>query len=368
MIQGNEEDTKPSFWLLHASGWIGYIIIFSFDNLLFTVKPSHYSIIIPLTCSALIAATCTLPLRYIYRRFLNISVRHLILFIVCVSFLIALIWTPSKNFTMMHYNLIINPEMVMKKQALSEGNIWVYLDGLSYSFFMILIWSVLYFAITFHFRLKREQKMHLQAARLSHLAQIKMLRYQINPHFLFNTLNAISTLVMMGNKQKANGMLVRLSTFLRFSLDSDPEKKVMLCDEIKTLMLYLEIEKMRFDERLTIELNIEENAETLLVPSLLLQPLVENSIKYAIAKMPAGGIIKIDAFCQYSNLIIEVSDNGPCKTIDTSSKSQSSASGVGIQNIKNRLEVLYPATHKFNISINQPSGYKVSISIPMEGT
>jgi two-component system LytT family sensor kinase len=107
---------------------------------------------------------------------------------------------------------------------------------------------------------------------LSHIAQIKMLRYQINPHFLFNTLNAISNLVLRGSKVKANSMLIQLANFLRFSLDNDPEKKIRFNAEIKALLFYLENKKTRFGDRLRVEFQVELKAESLLVPSLLLQP------------------------------------------------------------------------------------------------
>ena len=124
---------------------------------------------------------------------------------------------------------MIDEDMEKKMSLITLSDIpvpFALLNGLSYSFFMILVWSTLYFGINYHYRLMHEKRLHLDAVRLSHHAQIKMLRYQINPHFLFNTLNAISTLVLQDNKEKANGMLTRLSTFLRFSLDNDPEKKI----------------------------------------------------------------------------------------------------------------------------------------------
>jgi LytS/YehU family sensor histidine kinase len=202
-----------------------------------------------------------------------------------------------------------------------------------------------------------------------------MLRYQINPHFLFNTLNAVSTLVLRGSKDKANGMLIRLSTFLRFSLDNDPEKKIRLYDELKALMLYLEIEKTRFEDRLTVKFEIEPQAENLLVPSLLLQPLVENSIKYAIAQMSKGGVIEVSAKCQHGYLQMAVVDNGPVpENVDLDAKPKvtkqtaSSHTGVGVQNIVDRLNVLYPDNHQFRVTRGLTAGYNVQISIPMEQT
>ncbi len=122
-----------------------------------------------------------------------------------------------------------------------------------------------------------------------------MLRYQLNPHFLFNTLNAISTLVLDGQNRIANLAVSRLSEFLRYTLDQDPMKKVTLRQELDALNLYLGIEKLRFGDRLKLEFDVDERSETALVPSLLLQPLVENSMKYAIAPREQGGSVTVIA-------------------------------------------------------------------------
>lgn len=359
---------KPSFWLLHLVGWTAYVAIFSFDNIFIYTKDTNFEIILPLSIIGCIAAILTLPLRYIYKKCWNLRPRNLILVIISASLLVAIIWTPAKNLALWYFESNLNFDewvnSLPRKKLMSS---WALLFSLSYSFFIVFVWSSLYFGINYHYRLMHEKQLHLQAARLSHSAQIKMLRYQINPHFLFNTLNAISTLVLQGKKDKANGMLSRLSTFLRFSLDNDPEKKVPLYDEIKALMLYLEIEKMRFDERLSITIKIPEETESLLVPSLILQPLIENSIKYAIANMESGGLIAIEAFCENNFLHLSVTDNGP-GLMDRSTQhlKATTCSGIGLNNIRERLAVLYPQNHQFKIRSPEFKGYKVDIVIPME--
>jgi two-component system LytT family sensor kinase len=251
--------------------------------------------------------------------------------------------------------------------------LYVLFISVSCAFFIIFVWSTLYFSISYHFRLIKENKLHLEAVRLSHIAQIKMLRYQINPHFLFNTLNAISTLVLRGSKVKANSMLIRLATSLRFSLDNAPEKKIRFNEELKALLLYLEIEKTRFGDRLRVKFQVELNVETLLVPSLLLQPLIENSIKHAISHMFSGGVIEVTAKCQKGYLHMEVADNGPIQDhVDSDEKSvvkgqvASGEAAVGLQNIIARLNVLYPDKHSFKIIRGLTDGFNVQISIPME--
>ena len=166
-----------------------------------------------------------------------------------------------------------------------------------------------------------------------------MLRYQLNPHFLFNTLNAISTLVLINEADTANKMLSRLSDFLRYSLYKDPINKVPLQQEIYAANLYLEIEKVRFSERLTIDIDIAENTSQALVPSLILQPLVENAIKYAVASQTCGGTINIKASKFGHDLLIEVADNGPGMPIDDGLPKDSG--GVGLVNTRERLAALY---------------------------
>ena len=366
---------KPSFWLLHSLGWMTYVFIFTADNVFFyrDINKLGLDVFFPLVLSGTFAALLTWPLRYIYRQCWGLPSGWLIAAIMLCCIVVSGIWTPVKNIVIWYFYEDFDVLSLIAGNPSEDFRWYMLFMSVSYAFFMIFVWSTLYFGINYHFRLINEKRLHIEAVRLSHISQIKMLRYQINPHFLFNTLNAISTLVLRGSKDKANGMLIRLSTFLRFSLDNDPEKKIRLYEELKALMLYLEIEKTRFDDRLTVKFSIEPKTEALLVPSLLLQPLVENSIKYAIAQMSSGGVIEVTAKCQHGYLQMEVADNGPIQdTAYLAAKSgaegqtASSHTGVGVQNIVDRLNVLYPDNHSFKIIRGQTAGYRVQISIPEE--
>ena len=138
-----------------------------------------------------------------------------------------------------------------------------------------------------------------------------MLRYQLNPHFLFNTLNSISTLVLLQQTERANAMLSRLSSFLRYTLVNEPTAKVTLVQEVETLKLYLEIEKMRFEDRLRPHFKIDGDTIGARIPSLLLQPLIENAIKYAVTPAEHGADIWITAQREGRAVRIEVADSGP---------------------------------------------------------
>lgn len=241
---------------------------------------------------------------------------------------------------------------------------FMYFSNTINSLIMVVCWSGLYFGIKNFQMLQKEKQNALKASTMAHQAHLKMLRYQLNPHFLFNTLNAISTLILMKENKTADAMVSRLSDFLRYSLDKDPIKKVPLRQEIHALELYLEIEKVRFDERLNVEWDIQESIKSALVPSLILQPIIENSIKYAISRLEKGGKICIAAKSFGRDLLLEVTDNGPGAEIENGQLRRSN--GVGLPNIQERLNSLYTNDFSFVISHNHPTGIKVSIRIPFE--
>jgi LytS/YehU family sensor histidine kinase len=230
------------------------------------------------------------------------------------------------------------------------------------SIITMLTWSALYFAIKSYRVFQDVRESALKSAAMAHEAQLKMLRYQLNPHFLFNTLNAISTLVLEKNTELANRMVTKLSSFLRYSLDNDPMQKITLEQELQALQLYLDIEKVRFEERLSLEVDIEDAARDALIPSLLLQPLIENAIKYGIARAEGGGHLKISAKVFAGDLLMEVSDDGPgCELVNNAIPD---AKGVGLRNTRERLATLYGQEHSIKLSQTDPHGLTICIRIP----
>jgi signal transduction histidine kinase len=236
-------------------------------------------------------------------------------------------------------------------------------------------WSALYYAINFFLQVEE------QADRLERLeaqatsAQLAMLRYQLNPHFLFNTLNSISTLVLLKQTEPANAMLTRLSAFLRHTLIMQPGVKVTLAQEIETLQLYLGIERMRFEERLRTEFDVEPEAAHACLPSMLLQPLVENAIKYAVSPQEEGACITLSARLVGQRLRVAVSDTGPgLRTVPGRSSLPAAAAGngrtvstgVGLANIRDRLAQAYGEDHRFEIRNPPEGGFTVIIEIPHE--
>jgi LytS/YehU family sensor histidine kinase len=236
-------------------------------------------------------------------------------------------------------------------------------------------WSALYYAINYYLQVEE------QADRLERLeaqatsAQLAMLRYQLNPHFLFNTLNSISTLVLLKQTESANAMLTRLSSFLRHTLISQPGGKVTLAEEVETLQLYLGIERMRFEERLRTEFEIEPGAKHASLPSMLLQPLVENAIKYAVSPQEEGARIGVSARLVGNRLRVAVSDTGPGLQVPHARASlpvalngdgRAVSTGVGLANIRDRLAQAYGDDHLFEIRTPREGGFTVVIEIPYE--
>ena len=260
-----------------------------------------------------------------------------------------------------------------------SGGIWGDFGGWYFSSFLVyLCWVALYYGNKYYYQaqleyekgqaaaavVREEQLKRLSAEAEAKNAQLGMLQYQLNPHFLFNTLNSISALVKFKEPVKAQRMITQLGHFLRYSLDSDPAIKISLEQEIEALMLYLDIEKTRFAEHLILEFDITEEAKRASVPSLLLQPLVENSVKYAIAVNENGGTIKLNAMVDTGDLHIELTDTGP----GTVSNRPVPKSGrrVGLHNTLQRLKTLYDDAYVFDINLHSSGGLKINIRIPFD--
>lgn len=348
------EHKEKLFWALQISGWLAYCAARTLNAYALGEKPEFiYAVMMGVIGGFWI----TIGLRHIYQFFRQSNMSSVALLVsttLCIgisSMLFSFVEVWSMNY-------LYDPDWTM--QGLG------FLYRTLYDTFVLMAWTGLYFIINNHFELQQQKEMYLVASAQAHLAQLKMLRYQLNPHFLFNTLNAISTLVLDKKSKDANSMLTKLSAFLRFSLVSQPMQKTTLEEEVYALSLYLDIERVRFQERLRIVINISDEAKMALLPSLLLQPLVENSIKYAINPQIDGGTITIKAMIKDKKLNIELSDDGPGLSKEKPKYMGQESSGVGIANTKERLAKLYPGNSSFSIISHEGKGVTVKITLPCE--
>ena len=345
------ENRNRLFWLAHTAGWFGFAFVHYLGSLQHDLRDIFVIIIF---LNAYAGWLFTVPLRYIYRKAWNFPPIKIALVVILSSYFTGVLWQIVKN---------INFWEIYKHGY--EPKFWyMYTRSTLGSFYIILSWSGLYFGSKYYQMLQIEKQNVLKANAVAHQAQLKMLRYQLNPHFLFNTLNAISTLILVEENKIANSMVTKLSEFLRYSLDKDPLKKVSLQTEIQALQLYLAIEQVRFEDRLQLDFKINDDCQAALVPSMILQPLAENAIKHAIAVQEQGGKITISVQRFADDLLISVADNGPGADIINGNLHRES--GVGLVNTRERLQALYHEKFSLVVSHNQPSGVKVNLRMPFE--
>ena len=358
------EDNDVSFWFLQLSGWFALALI-SFFSLTVWYNRDELTlgyIFHPLVQSA-IGVVVSYPMRPLSNSAWRLPFWTRLTRISLGIVVFATVWTSLRLWTFM----LITPEQ----------NLWSDFGGWLFTSILIFIaWAAIYHGINYYQLLesersnllsilaanKEEQLKRAKAESMAHEAQLKMLRYQLNPHFLFNTLNSISSLVNKRDDSRANEMILQLSDFLRHSLYIDPVEGITLKEELDALNLYLRIEQARFGDRLSIHLDVSSDAEQLHVPSMILQPLVENAIKYAIAPCEEGGEIKISAGLYKDEMIaISVADNGP--GFDENLIDESSV-GVGLRNTRERLNTFYRGNSRFIIDSNGKNGTKISIIVP----
>ena len=343
-------DRGRLFWILNIAGWTGYTLAAWLGALAHEKPDSYFAVIFAVAVAGLII---TILLRLIYQKLWGRSPLALAIGVVVACYVFSFGWQWLHN--VLYWDWVKNawrPEHVMD-----------FVSGILGSFYILLCWSGLYFGIKYYLQLQEQTEQTLKATSAAHQAQLKMLRYQLNPHFLFNTLNAISTLILDGANETANKAVSRLSDFLRYTLDNDPMSRVTLGSELSAIDLYLEIEKVRFGDRLVIEKSIEAKAQDALVPSLILQPLIENAIKYAITPSEQGGTLRISARVQHKTLVLQISDSGP--GLGNGNNGQKSC-GVGLKNTRERLQQLYGDSQAFTLAPNEPSGLRITINIPYE--
>jgi len=233
-----------------------------------------------------------------------------------------------------------------------------------YTLVLVTYHSIIYYQTNKERELKTAE-LELKASQLDNQltqVQLQALKAQINPHFLFNTLNMISSL-MYEDVKTADKMLVKLSNFLRMTLEKGNSQKIPLSQELEFVTNYLDIMKARFPDKLDVKIDIAANLQTALVPSMLLQPLVENSIKHNNLSDNDKYKISIKAYREQGKLMLCVLDNG----VGIKDKEQDIfQQGIGLSNIQTRLKQLYADKHKLNIENKINSGLEVLIELPLE--
>ena len=344
------DDKNRAFWILQSAGWAGYFLLRGLGGL---ANAMGLLFVVPTAISTATGYSLTLLMAAAYRRLIRLnplitwSCSIIIVLLASAAFSIIEVWAHATFY----------------RQGEAPAGVQFF-GAILLDFAILAAWSALYYGINFYLMLEEKSGQMARLEIQASSAQLAMLRYQLNPHFLFNTLNSISTLVLLKQTERANMMLSRLASFLRYTLINEPTAQVTLAQEVETLKLYLEIEKMRFEDRMRPTFVVEPAAERARLPSLLLQPLVENAIKYAVTPKEEGADIKVEARRVGDRVQITVTDTGPGPNEGASHSEEST--GLGLANIRDRLAQAYGADHRFDCQSNPGGGFSVFIEIPYQ--
>jgi two-component system, LytTR family, sensor kinase len=352
--QGFFADKNRAFWILQAGGWGAYLLLRALSGL---ANSMGVAFILPAMIVTATGFSLTLLMAAAYRRIIVMkpvfvwTLSLVILVGASALFSVLEVWAHATFY-----------QPGWKPQGIE------FLGAILLDFSVLGAWTGLYYGINYYLLLSEQSERMLNVAAQANSAQLEMLRYQLNPHFLFNTLNSISTLVLLKQTDRANAMISRLASFLRYSLVGEREGLATVAQEAEALKLYLDIERTRFESRLRTRFDIAPDVMEARLPSLLLQPIVENAIKYAVTPSEDGADILVDARRMADRLVITIADTGPGLGGAPANPSGESAGGtnVGLANIRDRLRQAYGDDHRFELAENAPQGLIVLIDIPYQ--
>jgi two-component system LytT family sensor kinase len=342
-----DEFGSPSYWPLQALGWTGFYLLI----LLTVVLPSHSRRELwNQTVCWTSAFGASFLLRPVCRSLLRIL--HSWLALELRAFGLSVLVGAVCTFV---------TETVKSKEA---GIDWA--DSLQdwLQFVVILfLWCTLYFGIKQWQQSMRERERLVRAESAAREARLSALRYQLNPHFLFNSLTAASTLVLQGKATAATRMLTQIGELLRTTLDADAAIEIPLAQELAFVERYLAIEQTRLGDRLHITTAISPDTLDAVVPSMLLQPLVENAVRHGVAPLMEGGHIAIESSRRGDQLSMTIRNSGPRTTGE--SRQSSISKGIGLANTAERLQTLYGDRQRLSLQPQEEGGYEVVIEIPL---
>jgi two-component system LytT family sensor kinase len=309
------------FWILQCAGWLAFGAAMLYWGL------SHWGVGTAVAHKSILVASgflLTLGFRWVYRRARAAGIPRagFAALVGLLSFGGATVWIEVQAIAFSAYNGDVEIVEILPGSLLYHG-------------FVLLAWSLLYYAIVTWSDVERERERANRAEALAHEARLAALRSQLEPHFLFNTLNAISTLVVEGQNAAATRMIARLSEFLRLTLDAADEAEVPVAEELEFARRYLEIEQARFGDRLRATIDAGPDVMDALVPVMLLQPLLENAVKHGVLEQEHGGSVAVTIEASDRTLRVTVADDGPGLA-----PGRDARRGVGLANTAARLAEL----------------------------
>ncbi len=342
----------PLFWALQCGGWLAFgLAMFAWGLDFLSPRDAFVN-------KALLVATgfgLTLIFRALYRRSRARSLTPLasVAFIFFLSFAGAAAWRETQSLL---FQLYVSMQLTGTPSA---ELVAIPVGTLMYDGFVLFVWSLLYHGVKDWAELEKQRNRAARAEAMAQAARLRALQSQLEPHFLFNTLNAISTLVVEGQNASASRMIARLSDFLRLSLDTIDTPEVSIAEELEFVRRYLEIEQVRFGDRLQVAIEASPDTMQGLVPVLVLQPLVENAVKHGVLQREGGGSIKVTVARTNGRLRLCVADDGPGP-----SGHAPVSRAVGLSNTATRLAELHGDKSSFCFGPSADGGAAAVIEIP----
>jgi sensor histidine kinase YesM len=346
-------EEKAIYWLTQVCGWFGYILLILFQNLL--AGQVDVGIVKVLITNFVLGIVLSHSMRAIILRYhilampLILALPRIALLSIGFGALASLIYAEISDLFFTGVPRILKPSYGL-------------LLELFFPFSTVyLFWNILYFAAIYLKNYEREEVKNLRLSAAMQEIELRNLRSQLNPHFMFNALNSIRALIDE-NPALAKLSLTRMSSILRNSLMAEKRRFVTLEEEMKVVTDYLELEKIRYEERLRFELHADEAAKKAQIPPLLLQTCVENAIKHGISKLVDGGMVTVHAqLLQSQRVGIEVFNSG---NFEPGTKAGTESTGIGLENSKRRLSLLYGDNAALTIGPHE-GGVLCTIELPL---
>jgi two-component system, LytTR family, sensor kinase len=343
------------FWLLQSAGWLAFgLMMLGYALAREGALPAVFDVLILIGTG--FGLTTLYGLLYARWRRRGVAPLRLSLYVLVLSVAGAPVWfEPQVLLTWIAAS--IAPSLVPSLPSMT----FIPLDTWLFEAFVLLTWSLLYFGVNGWISLQLERRRATRAEALAQSARLQALQSQLEPHFLFNTLNGISSLVVEGRGEAATTMIALLSEFLRLALQTVETPQITVDQEMNFVRHYLDIQKIRFGERLKFSIEVAPDTNEALVPTLLLQPLVENALRHGILARADGGSVTIRVGAQDGVLRLRVEDNGLGLR-----RTNAASSGLGLTNTATRLNELYGHQASFTVGGGSHGGVAVDIGIPLQ--
>jgi hypothetical protein len=347
---------EGQYWLAQVIGWAALALL-SYLSLTLWYNPGELIPAVHTVLQSALGLLVSHPLRFVARWAWSKKLAYRLAINAAGVALAALAWTALrlKTFTWLTGERV-NP---------GDWGGWMFASVMVFGSWLFCYHAVKFYrqSIEQRERAQKEQLKRFEAEALFQEAKLRMLKYQLNPHFLFNALNSVAARVHKGDQSSAALMLTRISGFLRLSLEQDDRLQHELADEEEMVRLYLEIEEARFGDRLRTKFEIDEDAFHAIVPTLLLQPLVENAIKHGVGRSLEPTSIYIGARKDRTRLLIEVTNTGSNAQI-AHGRRDADREGIGLKNVEERLRSTFEDDYILQLDEIEPQGFSVKIDVP----